>query len=278
LSYSCFELGVDAGIAHLQFCRPDAFNSMNEAFWQEFPAAVRELDEGGEARALVISSSGKHFCSGMDLTVFTSGGNAVPGATGAHARGASRNHILELQETFTCLERARMPVLAAIQGGCVGGGVDLVSACDVRYASKDAFFCIQEINIGLAADVGTLQRLPHLIPSGIIRELAYTGRRLPADRALEIGLVNELWDDHASLVEGVLGVAREIAEKSPQAVWSSKEMLIHTRDHTVAEGLEHIATWNVGMMQASEMAEAFEAKAQKRAPVYQNLPPSKKRL
>jgi enoyl-CoA hydratase len=279
LSYSCFELGVKDGVAHLQFCRPDAFNSMNPAFWQEFPEAIRELDAGGEARVLVLSSSGKHFCSGMDLSVFTSGGsNAASGATGAHARGASRNHILELQETFTCLERARMPVLAAIQGGCIGGGVDMVAACDVRYASKDAFFCIQEINIGLTADVGTLQRLPHLIPSGMIRELAYTGRRLPAERALAIGLVNELWDDHASLVEGVLEIAREIAEKSPQAIWGTKEMLLHTRDHTVAEGLEHIATWNAGMMQGSEMAEAFEAKAQKRAPVYQNLPPRKKGL
>ena len=278
MPYSCFELGVEDGVAHLQFCRPDAFNSMNRAFWREFPEAIRDLDAGGEARVLVLSSSGKHFCSGMDLAVFTSGGDSTPGVGGAHARGASRNQILELQETFTCLERARMPVLAAIQGGCVGGGVDMVSACDVRYASRDAFFCIQEINIGMTADVGTLQRLPDLIPSGMIRELAYTGRRLPADRALEIGLVNQLWDDHASLVEGVLGVAREIAGKSPQAIWGTKEMLLHARDHTVSEGLEHIATWNAGLMQPSEMAEAFEAKAQKRAPVYQNLPPRKKGL
>jgi enoyl-CoA hydratase len=130
----------------------------------------------------------------------------------------------------------------------------------------------------MTADVGTLQRLPGLIPSGMIRELAYTGRRLPADRALEIGLVNQVWDDHASLIEGVLAVAKEIAEKSPQAIWGTKEMLLHARDHTVAEGLEHIATWNAGMMQPSEMGEAFEAKAQKRAPVYQNLPPRRKGL
>jgi len=276
LSYRSFHLDVSQGIAHLQFCRPEAFNSMNPAFWEEFPQAVRELDATGETRVLVISSTGKHFCSGMDLSVFTSGGNANPDVTGAHARGATRNHVLELQETFNCLERVRMPVLAAIQGGCIGGGVDMIAACDARYASEDAFFCIQEINIGITADVGTLQRLPHLIPSGMVRELAYTGRRLPAARALEIGLVNQLWPSHEALLEGVMEIAGEIASKSPLAVWGSKEMLLHARDHSVAEGLEHIATWNAGMMQASEMAEAFEAKAQKRNPAYKNLPPHKK--
>jgi enoyl-CoA hydratase len=276
MSYTCFDLEVTDGVAHLQFSRPEAFNSMNREFWQEFPEAIRTLDDLGEARVIVISSTGRHFCSGMDLSVFTSGADANPETKGAHARDATRNNILELQETFTILERARMPVLAAIQGGCVGGGVDLVAACDARYATQDAFFCIQEINLGLTADVGTLQRLPHLIPSGMVRELAYTGRRLPAERALEIGLVNQLWSTPESLLEGVLEVASEIASKSPLAVWGSKEMLLHARDHTVAAGLEHIATWNAGMMQASEMAEAFQAKAQKRDPVYTNLPPAKK--
>lgn len=276
MSYTCFDLDVSGGIAHLRFSRPEAFNSMNREFWQEFPEAIRALDETGDVRALVISSSGKHFCSGMDLSVFTSGANEKSEIQGAHARGATRNHILELQETFNCLERARMPVLAAIQGGCVGGGVDLIAACDARYATQDAFFCIQEVNIGITADVGTLQRLPHLIPSGMVRELAYTGRRLAADRALEIGLVNQLWPTPESLLEGVMEVASEIASKSPLAVWGSKEMLLHARDHTVAEGLEHIATWNAGMMQASEMAEAFRAKAEKRDPVFSNLPPAKK--
>jgi len=276
MSYTCFDLEVTDGVAHLQFSRPEAFNSMNREFWQEFPEAIRTLDDLGEARVIVISSTGRHFCSGMDLSVFTSGADTNPETKGAHARGATRNNILELQETFTILERARMPVLAAIQGGCVGGGVDLVAACDARYATQDAFFCIQEINLGLTADIGTLQRLPHLIPSGMVRELAYTGRRLPAERALEIGLVNQLWSTPESLLEGVLEIASEIASKSPLAVWGSKEMLLHARDHTVAAGLEHIATWNAGMMQASEMAEAFQAKAQKRDPVYTNLPPAKK--
>lgn len=278
MSYSCFELDVEDGVAHLEFSRPEAFNSMNRAFWSEFLAAVRALDEGGEARVLVISGQGRHFCAGMDLAVFTSADRPAAKLEGAHARGASRSHILELQETFNCLEQARMPVLAAIQGACVGGGVDLVSACDVRYATEDAFFCIQEINIGLTADIGTLQRLPHLLPSGLVRELAYTGRRLPAERALEGGLVNAVYPDREAMLEGVMQVAREIASKSPLAVWGSKEMLLHSRDHSVDDGLRHIATWNAGMMQTSEMAEAFAAKSEKRAPVFSNLPPRTKGL
>lgn len=278
MSYSCFELDVEGGVAHLEFSRPEAFNSMNRAFWSEFLAAVRALDEGGEARVLVISGQGRHFCAGMDLAVFTSADRPAAKLEGAHARGASRSHILELQETFNCLEQARMPVLAAIQGACVGGGVDLVSACDVRYATEDAFFCIQEINIGLTADVGTLQRLPHLLPSGLVRELAYTGRRLPAERALEVGLVNAVYPDREAMLEGVMQVAREIASKSPLAVWGSKEMLLHSRDHSVDDGLRHIATWNAGMMQTSEMAEAFAPKSEKRAPVFSNLPPRTKGL
>ena len=278
MSYTCFDLNIENHVAHLQFKRPESFNSMNREFWTEFPDAVNALDASGEARVLVISSTGKHFCSGMDLSVFTSGDVGSPEASGAHARGASRTHVLELQETMTCLERARMPVLAAIQGGCVGGGVDLISACDSRYATADAFFCVQEINIGITADVGTLQRLPHLIPSGMVRELAYTGRRLPAARALEIGLVNEVWPTSETLIEGVTEIAREIASKSPLAVWGSKEMLLHARDHSVAEGLEHIATWNAGMLQPTEMAEAFQSKAEKRDPVYSNLPARRKGL
>jgi len=278
VSYTCFDLNIENHVAHLQFKRPESFNSMNREFWTEFPDAVNALDASGEARVLVISSTGKHFCSGMDLSVFTSGDAGSPEASGAHARGASRTHVLELQETMTCLERARMPVLAAIQGGCVGGGVDLISACDSRYATADAFFCVQEINIGITADVGTLQRLPHLIPSGMVRELAYTGRRLPAARALEIGLVNEVWPTSETLIEGVMEIAREISSKSPLAVWGSKEMLLHARDHSVAEGLEHIATWNAGMLQPTEMAEAFQSKAEKRDPVYSNLPARRKGL
>ncbi|HIE66752.1 MAG TPA: enoyl-CoA hydratase, partial [Acidimicrobiia bacterium] len=171
------------------------------------------------------------------------------------------------------LEKARMPVLAAIQGGCIGGAVDMVTACDMRYATEDAFFCIQEINIGMTADVGTLQRLPKLIPEGVCRELAYTGRRMPAAEAKAVGLVNEVFADHEELLDGVREVARTIASKSPLAIYGSKEMITYTRDHSTADSLDHIATWQSGMFQPSEMVESFKARTEKRDGDFEDLLP-----
>ena len=186
-------------------------------------------------------------------------------------RARLRQTALMLQESFSAFEKARMPVLAAIQGGCIGGAVDMVTAADMRYCSADAFFVIQEINIGMTADVGTLQRLPKLIPDGVAREMAYTGRRMTARRALEVGLVNEVFDTHEELLAGVLQIATEIASKSPLAVWGSKEMLTYARDHSVADSLNHIATWQTGMFQPSDMIESFTAKAEGRDPNYPDL-------
>jgi len=293
----CFDLQLKDGVAHLRMVRPEAMNTMTPAFWRELPALVNELSDAGEARVLVLSSTGKHFTAGMDLAVFQGGNLALGGASaeGARSEGAARaksgrqeepgrartrtrQAALLFQESFNALERARMPVLAAIQGGCVGGGVDMISACDVRYCTSDAFFCIQEINLGLTADVGTLQRLPKLVPAGVVRELAYTGRRMSAARAKEVGLVNEVYPSHEALLEGVLGVAAEIAEKSPLAIWGSKQMLNYARDHSVEDGLEYIATWQAGMFFGGDMAEAFQAKAEKRKPVFQNNPVTRREV
>jgi enoyl-CoA hydratase len=279
----CFDLDVKDGVAHLRMNRPEAMNTMTPAFWRELPALVNELSDAGEARVIVLSSTGKHFTAGMDLAVFQ-GGN-LGGALGSgaaeepgRARSRTRQAALVFQESFNALEKARVPVLAAIQGGCVGGGVDMVSACDARYCTADAFFCIQEINLGLTADVGTLQRLPKLIPAGVVRELAYTGRRMSAQRAKEVGLVNEVFPTHEALLGGVLEIAREIAEKSPLAIWGSKQMLNYARDHSVEDGLEYIATWQAGMFFGTDMAEAFRAKAEKRKPAFQNNPPVRREV
>lgn len=273
MSWKCFDVTVTDHVAHVVLNRPDELNSMIREFWNELPLIVRELDDRGDVRVIVVSSTGRHFCAGMDLAVFSSEDSGLGGGAGemGRIRARLRQTALMLQESFSAFEKARMPVLAAIQGGCIGGAVDMVTAADMRYCSADAFFVIQEINIGMTADVGTLQRLPKLIPDGVAREMAYTGRRMTAQRALEVGLVNEVFDTHEELLAGVLQIATEIASKSPLAVWGSKEMLTYARDHSVADSLNHIATWQTGMFQPSDMIESFTAKAEGRDPNYPDL-------
>lgn len=268
-----FDVEIKDQIAHLRMNRPDQLNSMTPAFWDELPALIARIDGEGLARVIVISSTGRHFTAGMDLAVFTDHQPPADADRG-YRRAEFRQKVLRFQASFNAIEQARMPVLAAIQGGCIGGGVDLVTACDMRYATADAFFVIQEINIGMTADVGTLQRLPKLMPEGIVRELAYTGRRLPAAEAQALGLVNRVYDSHGALIHGVMEIAREIADRSPLAVWGSKEMLTYARDHSVADGLNYIATWNAAMLDRLEMAEAFRAKQEKRDPAYPDILPA----
>lgn len=274
-AWSCFSVEVEAGVAHLVLKRPEALNTMTKAFWRELPAIVRGLDARGDVRCVVISSTGRHFSAGMDLSVF-----ADEGVTGGAAAGdrhvaaeVFRFKVKALQDTFSCIEAARMPVIMAIQGGCIGGAVDFATACDIRYASADAWFVIQEINIGMTADVGTFPRLCKLIPEGWVREMAYTGRKLPAAKALELGLVNAVFDSHEAVVDHALETAREIASKSPLAVTGSKVIINYARDHSTADTLDYLAVWQAGMLAGPHMAEAFAAKAGKREPVYPDLAP-----
>ena len=273
MGYRCFEVDESGGIAHVRLSRGEQLNTMVPEFWSELPAIVDEISDAGRARVIVLSSEGRHFCAGMDLSVFSDDSN-LQGESGeiGRRRANLRLNVLHLQRAFTALEQARMPVLAAIQGGCVGGGVDLVTAADCRYATADAWFSIHEINIAMTADVGTLQRLPKLIPSGVAREYAYTGRRLPARRALELGLVNEVFDDHDSMMETVMGIAAEIAAKSPLAVHGTKEAINYSRDHSVEESLRHIALWQSGMFHPEDLEESLRAQSEGRPPSYADLP------
>jgi len=284
MAYRCFNVEIADGIAHIQLKRGDELNTMVPEFWRELPEIVKDIDAGAKARVIVISSTGKHFSGGMDLSVFTSGNSAGTSAAASkdergRVRANLRLSILDIQETFNVLERARMPVLMAIQGGCVGGAVDFASACDCRYATEDAFFVIQEINIGMTADVGTFPRLCKLMPEGMVKELAYAGRRLPAKKAMQFGLVNDVFATQEEMLKHVMGLAKEIAEKSPLAVHGSKVMINYARDHSTADGLDYIAIWQAGMYNPeTDMRESFVAKAEKRAPKFGDLLPLRKGL
>jgi enoyl-CoA hydratase len=274
MTYECFDVEIADQVAHIRLKRGDELNTMNRAFWRELPEIVDGIDEQASARAIVVSSTGKHFSAGMDLSVFMDPQPSTAAPVGSPvSRGTGKLNVAVLQDSFTCFERARMPVIAAVQGGVIGGAIDMISACDFRYASADAFFQIMEINIGMTADVGTLQRLPKIIPEGVAREYAYTGRRMSAARALEVGLVNQVFDTHEAAVEAALEAGREIASKPPLAIWGTKEMINFTRDHSVADSLNYIATWQSGMFSPEDMAEAFAARAEKRDGKYPDLEP-----
>lgn len=276
---TCFKVSIENNVAHIVLNRPEAFNAMPRPFWNELPTIVYDINDNAKARVIVISSTGKHFTAGMDVSVFTDGESITASGGDPHTRAeAFRQFVLTLQGSFSCLDNARIPVIAAIQGGCIGGGVDMVSACDIRYATDDAFFQIAEINIGMTADVGTFPRLCNLIPQGWVRELAYAGRRLPAAKAKEIGLVNDTFATQDAMLAHVMELAHEIAAKAPVAVAGSKRMINYARDHSIADGLDYIATWQAGMFSPPHMMEAFAAKAQKREPNFADLAPLRKKM
>ena len=271
MSYQCFELDQKDGIAHLKLNRPEKRNSMIPAFWQELPSIVEKLDAAGNTRVLVISSRGKHFCAGMDLGVFSTTPKGNQGLGMGHQREKFRQFVLALQNSLSALENARFPVLTAIQGGCLGGGLDLIAASDCRYCTEDAYFTIAETRLGLVADLGTLQRLPHLIPMGLAKEMAYTGRKLSSQEALQCGLVNQVFADHQSLVDGVMEMAKSIACHSPLVVNGCKEMINYSRDHSVEESLKFMAIWQTGMFFGEELMESFAAKGRGETATYKDV-------
>lgn len=278
MAYECFNLDIAEGVAHLRFSRPDKFNSFIPAFWRELPEAINDISENARARVIVLSAEGKHFTAGMDISVFMAGGLDAPPDNSEIAAEAFRHKVRALQETFSALENARQPVLAAIQGGAVGAGVDLVTACDCRYASEDAFFCVQETAIGMTADVGTFPRLAKIIPEGWARQMAYTAERLPAAKAKEIGLVNEVFESHEALLDGVTTIAKTIAAHSPLAVAGSKRMITYARDHSTADALDYIALWNAAMLRGEDIKESYVARSEKREARFDDLAAIKKTL
>ena len=267
-----FALSHDDGVAHLVLNRPERLNTMTPAFFPAVRDAVRSLDSAGATRAMVISSTGKHFSAGMSLDVFA-GGFAALQATTARERLAFQESLRRLIDCFSALDEARFPIVCAIQGGCIGGALDLATACDIRVCSADAFFTVQEISIGMAADLGVLQRLPKIVPLGVAREMAYTGDRLGAERALAVGLVNAVLPDAASTIDRALAVARTIAAKSPLAVAGSKLAINHARDHSTASALQQMTLLQSAIFDTGEMAKAIVAWKDKRNAEFEALTP-----
>jgi enoyl-CoA hydratase len=267
--YSAFKVELTDHIAHVQINRPEKINAMNAAFWSEIIEIFAWVENTDDVRVVVLSGAGKHFSSGIDLTLLASVANEMGKDIGRNAR-LLRRKILQMQESFSVVDRCSKPVLAAVQGYCIGGAIDLISACDMRYAAADALFSIREIDMGMAADVGTLQRLPRLIGDGMMREMAYTGRNVGSEEAQRIGLVNRTFVDLPQLLDGVMAIARDIAAKSPIAISGSKRMIAYMRDHSVADGLEYVATWNSAMLQSADLKLAMVAQMSKQKPVFDN--------
>ena len=273
MNYECFEVSLDAGVAHVRLNHPERLNSMVPAFWAEIPLLFRALDQDGATRVALISASGRHFSAGMDLAVFQTAG--ALGTESVEARGRFRLQLKKLQDSFNAIAEARFPVIAAVQGACIGGAVDLVTACCLRYASRDAFFCIQEINLGMMADVGTMNRMPRQIPEAVMRELAYTGDRLGAERAERLGFVNAVHDTHETTVAAALEVARRIAAKAPVAIAASKEMISFARDHSVAESFAYLNALQPGVFSPDDIARAMAVQESGQAAEFADLPPNR---
>lgn len=274
--FESLRISKENRVGHIEFSRPEKMNSMTRAFWRELPEAVRLIEQDPEIRVIVLSAQGKHFCSGMDLEVFqTIGGKE--GVTPSRASADLRELILELQDTATALEGVRIPVIAAVQGACIGGALAFLTACDMRYCSSDAFFSVEEINIGMTCDVGTLERLPHILSDSHLREWVFTGNKLPADQAKAWGLVNNVYADQQEMLDEVMKIAANIATKSPLALHGCKVSMNYNRDHTVAAGLEQIATWNAGMLDRGDILKAIQARKEKAVADFASLEAPRKR-
>jgi enoyl-CoA hydratase len=266
---SFFNVETSAGVSVIEMNRPEALNAMNVAFWVELPEIIKSLDAGGKTRVAILQGAGRLFSAGMDVSMFSK--ESALTTESVLERERFRLQLVALQRSFEAIAQARFPVIAAIHGACIGGAVDLITACCLRYATKDAFFCIEEINIGMMADVGTLQRMPKQLPDAIVRELAYTGDRLSADRAERLGFVNGLFEDKVALLAGVMLVAQKIASKAPVAIAATKQMVSYARDHSVAESFAMLNALQPSVFSAADIQAAMIARSKKQVAEFSDL-------
>jgi enoyl-CoA hydratase len=264
------KLDIQNHIAHVTINRPEKMNALNQTAWDEITEVFEYLDENVDVRVVVLEGGeSKNFCAGIDLSLLMSVSQNLTKCEG-RKREMLRKKVLKLQAPINAIENCSKPVLVAIHGGCIGGGIDLVCGCDMRYCTDDAYFTIKEIEMGMVADLGTLQRLPKLISESMVREMAYTGRNVDGQEAERIGIVNRSFSDKSTMMEEVMKIAVTIAQKSPLSIRGTKHILLHTRDHSVADGLNYMATWNAAMLLSADLQEAFEAKMGKRDGVFES--------
>ncbi len=276
-SSECFQVKFKDGVAHIILNRPEKRNSMNWSFWKDLPKLVEEIDHNALAKCIVISSTGPVFSSGLDLSlfgdsVFASSEEVQEKDKELHKPQLFMHFLAFLQDSISSLQKSRVPVICAIQGACIGGGVDLVCSADIRLATKDAFFCIKETKIGMVADVGTFPRILNLMPEGIVKELAFTGRDFSATEAKEYGFVNHLYDNQSELVKGAFKLANQIAQNSPAAVFGCKKVINYSRDHSNQDSLDWISMWNASMLSPAELMEGFKSIQSKTDGNFTSLP------
>ncbi len=268
----------DQDVATLWLDRPEARNAMGMDLWRDLPRAMDVLSDDRSVRVVVVAAKGPHFSVGLDLKAMGNllagsgddgggGGDARPASVAARAR-SSRLEVKRLQDSITAVAKCPKPVVAAVHGYCIGGGVDLIAACDIRLASADAIFSVREAKVAIVADLGSLQRLPAIIGAGNLAELAFTGKDITAERAKEIGLVNDVAGDAEGVLKAARALAGEIAANSPIAVQGTKAVLAANEGRTVAEGLDYVATWNSGMLASDDLVEAMTAFMEKRTPKF----------
>lgn len=270
MKYNYFIVEIKDKIAQVAFNRPDKANALHMDAWIEMQTIFESLSMSADVRVIILAGEGKHFCAGIDLELLMSISGFQDIACSGRRSEKIRTLIQTLQRTITAIEKCSKPVLAAVDNGCIGGGVDIASACDMRYCTEDAYFTIKEIDLGMVADLGTLQRLPKIISPGMVAEMAFTGRKVLGQEAQSIGLVNHCFASKEKLMEGVMQIATTIAGKSPLSIRGIKEVMRYTRDHSVDDALNYMSTWNAAMILSEDLTEAFKATIEKRQPKFED--------
>lgn len=251
--------------------RPANRNALSWDFFTEFPKALSVLDQNPDVAVIVLSGAGEHFCSGIDLQTLGSISAGVVLPDRGRTAEKFRREIKFMQDAITAIERCRKPVIVGVHGACIGGGIDLITACDIRFCTQDAFFSVKEVDLAITADLGTLQRLPSIVGYGNAMELALTGRRFNGTEAKEMGLVSLAYPSREALEQGIRVVAEGIAAKSPLAVVGTKAVLLKSRDLSLDQGLDYVATWNSGVLLSDDLKEAILAQGQRRKPLFAKL-------